>query len=100
MKTLLGPSKSLEILLSCRTLQSEDALSIGLCDKVISDENCLQETKNWLETLIQHDSIVLESLKKSIYMEQNSSFENERKLFAPLWGGSSNKKALSQNLKH
>ena len=97
LQNLVGKSKSLEILLSCKTLNSEKATSLGLCDQIVSDEDCLSETQTWLENLVQHDPEVLHAMKRSVY-EQN--FETERKLFAPLWGGPANKRALSKNLKH
>ena len=100
---LLGSrSKSLEILLSCRTISSEEAMKLGLCDKVFPDnQNLLQETINWLENLIQHDPAVISAIKKSVTNENNENmFENERKLFAPLWSGPANREALRKNLKH
>ena len=97
LKNLVGHSKALEILLSCRSLNSDDALSIGLCDQIVPDENSLSETLAWLEKLVQHDNRVLCALKTSL---NSNSFEIERNQFAPLWGGPANKLALSKNLKH
>ena len=97
LKNLVGPSKALEILLSCRTLNCDDASSIGLCDQIVPDENSLSETSAWLEKLVQHDQSVLNALKVSL---NSNSFEVERNQFAPLWGGPANKIALSKNLKH
>ena len=100
---LLGSrSKALEILLSCRTINSEEAMKLGLCDKIVPDnENLLQETINWLENMIQHDSEVINSIKKCVTDENcEKMFENERKLFAPLWSGPANREALGKNLKH
>ena len=96
LKNLVGQSKALEILLSCRTLSSNEHQ--GLCDQVVSDDKCLEETQIWLEKLVQHDQSVLTALKQTLNSE--ASFELERNQFAPLWGGPANKKALSQNLKH
>lgn len=96
LKNLVGPSKALEILLSCRTLSSNEHQ--GLCDQIVSDDKCLEETQIWLEKLVQHDRSVLQSLKQTLNSE--ASFELERNQFAPLWGGPANKMALSKNLKH
>ena len=100
---LLGSrSKSLEILLSCRTINSDEALKLGLCDKIVpDDQDLLQETMKWLGKLIQHDPLVISSIKKSVTNpEVEKMFENERKLFAPLWSGPANREALRKNLKH
>ena len=102
LKNLTGSrSKTLEILLSCRKIDSKEALSLGLCDKVIPDDkDLLEESINWLEKLTIHDSTVISAIKKSVTKVDLDDLENERKLFAPLWNGPANREALMNNIKH
>ena len=99
---LLGSrSKALEILLSCRTINSDEAMKLGLCDKIVpNDQDLLKETISWLENLIQHDQLVISSIKKSVTNENHEKmFEDEKKLFAPLWSGLASREALKKKLK-
>ncbi len=102
LKTLLGKPKALEILLSCRTIGADEALKLGLCDKVVDDFDSML---SWLKELTGHDISVIKAIKSSVSYESatNSmqrSYLNERQNFAPLWTGPANKKALESNLKH
>ena len=102
MKELVGRSKALELLLSCRTINTDEAVTLGLCDKVIhDDQNKLDHTIEWLESLIKHDVSVISAMKKAVTSDKNEEdFEKERQLFAPLWAGPANRKALKENIKH
>ena len=101
---LVGRQKALEILLSCRTIDSKEAENLGLCDKLLDDDDgqdILKETQLWLEELVQHDQSVISAIKQSLTKADDvNEYEKERKLFAPLWAGPANLKALSKNLKH
>ena len=106
LRNLVGNrAKALEILLSCRTITSTEAMNLGLCDKIISDgnnpEHKLEQSLNWLEFLIKHDPKVISAMKQAVTNDNDEElFENERKLFGPLWAGPANRKALKENLKH
>ena len=106
LRNLVGNrAKALEILLSCQTITSTEAMNLGLCDKIISDgnnpEHKLEQSLNWLEFLIKHDPKVISAMKQAVTNDNDEElFENERKLFGPLWAGPANRKALKENLKH
>ena len=99
---MVGRSRALEILLSCRTIDSEEAVKLKLCDHVLDDgmHDILYETQKWLNQLIQHDPEVIGAIKQSVTIDDEHAFENERKYFAPLWAGPANLKALRKNIKH
>ena len=102
LKNLVGRSKSLEILLSCKTLNAVEATKLGLCDKTLPDScDLLQETLDWMNDLTQHDVSVIGAIKKSVSSNYDEhSLEQERRLFAPLWAGPANKEALNRKIKH
>lgn len=102
LKTLVGsPTKALEILLSCRSIDSNEASKLGLCDKIMTnDETIMQDTKDWLSKMIEHDATVIDAIKQSVTEIDEQSLEKERRLFAPLWSGPANREALRKNLKH
>ena len=102
LKQLVGRAKALELLLSCRTVNANEAMDLGLCDKVISDgEDKLEQACEWLETLIKHDPAVISAMKKAVTNDYDENdFYKERTLFAPLWAGPANRKAIRENIKH
>lgn len=86
LKDFVGRPKTLEILQSCQTISANEALELGLCDKIVKDEDALNETITWLEDLSKPEISVIDSIKKSL---TNDSIEqdltNERKIFASIW---------------
>ena len=87
LSQIMGRNKALEILLSCKTVTAEEAVNLGICDKVISGgHDPLEQTLLWFESLIKHDSSVINSMKQSVTNYRNEDdFAKERSLFANLW---------------
>ena len=84
---IIGRDKALEILLSCKTVTAEEAVNLGICDKVVSGgHDPLEQTLMWFESLPKHDSSVINSMKQSVTNYRNEDdFAKERSLFANLW---------------
>jgi enoyl-CoA hydratase/carnithine racemase len=87
-----------------RTVSGKEALYIGLADGIVDTKNALTEALEWLKVRTKCDTGVLKSLKvmahnaKEINMQE--SLAEEKRIFAPLWGGPANLLALTQNIKH
>ena len=100
---LIGRRRALELLLSCRNIDSDEAANLGLCDKSVSSR---EDALKWLRSMTElHDIEVIEAAK---HVCQNASqvhplqeaLVNEAEIFAPLFGGPANKKAHESNIKH
>jgi enoyl-CoA hydratase/carnithine racemase len=100
----IGYTKALDLLTTGRRVSGEEALHIGLADGIVHTENSLTEASEWLKVRIMCDVEVLKSLKTMVHNAKELSYQGslseEKRLFAPLWGGPANQAALAQNIKH
>ncbi|XP_069693660.1 ethylmalonyl-CoA decarboxylase-like isoform X2 [Periplaneta americana] len=100
----VGYTKALDLLATGRKVSGEEALKIGIVDGIVDSENAFTEAVEWLKIRVQSDVEVVKSLKtmarNAEVMSYDESLAEEKRLFAPLWGGPANKAALSKNIKH
>lgn len=100
----VGYTKALDLLTTGRRVSREEALRIGLADSIVDAKNALTEASEWLKVRTNCDVEVLKSLKAMAHnakkMSYQESLDEEKRLFAPLWGGPANRAALTQNIKH
>ena len=104
---LIGSREALKLLIGCERVDPQRALSLGLCDAIIEDEeNAVEEAEKFMLKLVHKlepevihaaKSIVLNAIRSQ---DIKTAYFNERTYFAPLWGGEANKKALGSNKKH
>ena len=104
---LLGQHKALDLLLTSRLVPASEAVEIGLANGIVNSSDlseAVEEAKVWLQQKLNHAPQVIHALKHIIATARavpyEMSLENERRVFAMLWGGEANKKALEQNIKH
>ncbi|KAL5237905.1 hypothetical protein ACI65C_005315 [Semiaphis heraclei] len=102
--SILGSSKkALDLLLEARTLGATEAMDLGLVDGTVAN---LEEAGAWLSGKIKRDVNVIRAIKRTVlyYDDDDDSKadarELERRIFAPLWGGTANEAALRLRLKH
>lgn len=98
---LLGPSKALELLSSGRTIDSEQALNLGLSNGSVLNEI---EAMNFMTSHTIGSSNTIRALKS---MVNNARFKSlcealsiEGHLFASTWGKEAHLRALQSNIKH
>ena len=100
----IGYTKALDLMAAGRIVSGEEALRIGLADGIVDTTNALTEASEWLKVRTKCDTGVLKSLKVMAHntkeMNKHESLAEEKRLFAPLWGGPANLSALNQNTKH
>jgi enoyl-CoA hydratase/carnithine racemase len=100
----VGYTKALDLLTTGRRVSGEEALHIGLADSIVDTNNAFTEASEWLKVRIDCDAEVLKTLKTMAQnareMSYHESLAEEKRLFAPLWGGPANHAALTQKIKH
>lgn len=90
-------------MLEARTLGATEAMDLGLVDGTVAN---LEEAGAWLSGKIKRDVNVIRAIKRTVlyYDDDDDSKadarELERRIFAPLWGGTANEAALRLRLKH
>ncbi|KAK3923156.1 Ethylmalonyl-CoA decarboxylase [Frankliniella fusca] len=108
LATLVGSRTALELITSARIVKPEEALKLGLIDAIVDpgpEGNGFSDASEWLLKHIQTDSEVIRAAKLTLTHYDNlvgrsKVLEEERRLFAPLWGGPANQKALNSRIKH
>jgi len=97
-----GANKVLDLLLEARTLGAAEAMDVGLVDGTVAT---LEDAGAWLSRKISRDVTVIRAIKRTVlcYEDEDSKADArqlERRIFAPLWGGTANQEALRLRLKH
>ncbi|XP_050699787.1 ethylmalonyl-CoA decarboxylase-like [Eriocheir sinensis] len=101
---LLGPSATLDLLTTCRKIDHKAAVNIGLADYVVASEGRNDAALGWLSERIGHATEVVQAAKRIAVAARDlpvtEALSVERGVFAPLWGGPANLRALGKNIKH
>lgn len=99
---IVGPQRTLDLLLDSRPLRSDEAMAAGLVDGTVAT---FRDAVEWLSRKVRHDVTVVRAVKRTrvCHIGQPDSATTalaERKIFAPLWGGPANREALIKRPKH
>jgi len=104
---LLGQEKALDLLLTSRQVGAAEAVDLGLASAIVQStvlDEAVEEAKSWLQLKLKHAPQIVHALKQIVATARavpyEESLRNERRVFAMLWGGDANQKALQQNIKH
>jgi len=99
---LVGPQRTLDLLLDSRPLRADEAVAAGLVDDTVAT---FKDAVEWLSQKVHHDVTVVRAVKRMRLCHVDkpdwaAAALAERKIFAPLWGGPANREALIQRPKH
>lgn len=87
---LIGRAKAMEIILTGRTISANEALDLGLVNKVVSAENLLAEAVNMAEAILVKGPYAIRQAKvainKGLEVDINTGCELEGNLFALCFG--------------
>jgi len=83
---LLGPSRALDLLWSARKVSAEEALQLGLVDRVV-DGDVVQEARKYIEDLAQTCSPTsIMTMKRQVYLHMmrplNEAMDESNRLMA------------------
>jgi len=85
---LIGASKAKEILFTGDRISSQEALALGLANKVVPDGECLDETIKWAEKLTSKSPSAIAAIKQlvntGLNMDLNSALVFESETFGSL----------------
>ena len=68
---IVGTSKALELFWSTDVIDAEEALRIGLINKIFSEEELMDKTREWLNNVLDQAPIPVRVIKRLIYQNIN-----------------------------
>ncbi len=86
---MIGERLAREMIFLARTFTAEEAVSIGLINKVVPQGDLRAETEKWCETIKSHSGQTIRMTKKSLNHESDelyASWQHGMELLAHVWG--------------
>ncbi|MER5740946.1 MULTISPECIES: enoyl-CoA hydratase-related protein [unclassified Streptomyces] len=87
---LVGTARAKEIMFTGRALSAQEALEIGLADRVVARDQVLKEAVAWARQFVGGPSLALRAIKQAVDLgtgtDLRSGLEIERTLFEGLFG--------------
>ena len=83
---VVGPSKALDLLFTARVVQGEEALQLGLVDRVFEPETFMEETLEFARNLAKLSSpVAMGIIKQQVYEALDSTQEDARVMAIRWW---------------
>ena len=83
---VVGTSKALDLLFSARVIQGEEALSIGVVDRIFERDELMAKTLEYAHNVARLSSpLALGTIKRQIYEAQESTHDEARILAIRYW---------------
>lgn len=96
---LVGPSRARELVLTGRIIDAQEALRIGLADRVIAAEDVLAEAREWARSFVSGPARAITAAKRALAAadatDLATGLEMERSLFAGLWATDDQSEGMS-----
>lgn len=73
---LVGIAKALELLLIGDSLTAEQALHLGIVNKVVPHAQLIVETKSMMEKILRNPPLAVRMMKRAVYQAQNCTLRN------------------------
>jgi len=83
---LIGKGRATELLLTGRLVTAEEALQIGLVNRVVEPENLLSETESLLQEILSHSAIAVKMTWEAIHRGLNLTLEESTLLGSDYFG--------------
>ena len=86
LQRAVGPSRALDLLFSARIVQGQEAVDLGLVERIFAPEELLQETRAYARDLAVNCSpVAMGVIKQQVYAAAESSHEEARTLAIRFW---------------
>ena len=89
LSRLIGPAKAKDLIFSGRHVKADEALALGLVDRVVTDADVYTAAKEWAATFVGGPAIALRAAKQAIdrglEVDLDTGLEIERTQFAALF---------------
>lgn len=86
---LVGPAKAKELIFSGRFIKADEALAIGLVDRVVPDAEVYAAARDWMAQLVKGPRFALKAAKEAVdrggELDLDSGLALEKSLFAALF---------------
>jgi len=73
----IGRKKALELLLYGDLVKAQDALAMGLINRVVPKEDLESEARAWAETLAKKSPVAVQIAKKAFYSAEDMNYEKQ-----------------------
>jgi len=86
---LIGERLAREMIFMCRTFTAEEAVQVGLINRVVPQDQLRSETEAWCEKIKGYSGQTIRSTKKSLNFESDmlyASWQHGMELLAEIWG--------------
>jgi 1,4-dihydroxy-2-naphthoyl-CoA synthase len=86
---LIGDRLAKEMIFLCRTFTADEAVKIGLINKVVPKAKLREETEAWCQQMKGYSGQTLRATKKSLNFESDelyASWQQGMELLAEIWG--------------
>lgn len=104
LSRLVGPSKAKEIIFSGRFVAADEALTIGLVDRVVSADQVYAAAREWMQTFVGGPAYALRAAKEAVdrglEVDLDTGLEIERMLFAGLFATKDRDTGMSSFVEH
>ena len=89
LSQLVGPAKAKELIFSGRFIKADEALAIGLVDRVVPDAEVYAAARDWMAQLVKGPRFALKAAKEAVdrggELDLDSGLALEKSLFAALF---------------
>jgi dihydroxynaphthoic acid synthetase len=86
---MVGERLAREMIFLCRTLEGQEAVDVGLINKVVPKAELRKATEEWCERIKSYSPQTLRATKKSLNFESDelyASWQHGMELLAQIWG--------------
>ena len=95
---LIGERLAREMIFLCRTFTAEEAVDVGLINRMVSQKDLRKETEAWCEQMKSYSAQTLRATKKSLNFETDelyASWQHGMELLAHVWGSEESLEGMS-----
>ncbi len=94
---IIGERLAREMIFCARRFSAKEAVEIGLINKCVPQQDLLEETLKWCQTMKGHSALTLRMTKRSLNFESDNlyaSWQHGMELLAHVWGSEEAKEGM------